>query len=76
MTGGTIFTADLRPNHMVHVKVLRAPHAHALIKKLDVSRATAYPGVVGVYTAANLPDHLPRDGANRLLTIFADKEVM
>jgi len=76
VTGGTIFTADLRLNHMVHVKVLRAPHAHALIKKLDVSRAKACPGVVGVYTTANLPDHLPRDGANRLLTIFADKEVM
>ncbi|MBI2885900.1 MAG: xanthine dehydrogenase family protein molybdopterin-binding subunit [Chloroflexi bacterium] len=76
VTGGTVYTADLRLHRMVHAKALRAPYAHALIKRLDVSKARAYPGVVGVFTAADLPQHLPRDGANRLHTVLADKEVM
>ncbi len=61
---------------MVHVKVLRAPYAHALITSLNVSAARSYPGVLSVLMADDLPEHLPRDGANRLFTIFADKEVM
>lgn len=76
VTGSTLYTADVKLPRMVHVKVLRAPYAHAMVKKLDVSRARSYPGVVEVFTAAEMPDHLPRDGANRLLTVFADKEVM
>ena len=76
VTGATVFAADLNLPNMVNTKVLRAPHAHAMVKKLDVSKARAYPGVVGVFTAADLPDHLARDSANRLNTIFADQEVM
>lgn len=76
VTGGTVYTADLKLHRMVHVKVLHSPYTHAFIKKLDVSKAAAYPGVIMVYTAADMPAHLARDGANRLLTPFAHKEVM
>ena len=34
--------------------MLRSPHAHALIERIDVSRAAAIAGVHGVYTAADL----------------------
>ena len=38
------------------IKMLRSPHAHALISHLDVSRAEALPGVVHVITWRNCPD--------------------
>ncbi|EKS7814330.1 molybdopterin-dependent oxidoreductase Mo/Fe-S-binding subunit [Edwardsiella piscicida] len=38
------------------IKMLRCPHPHALIARLDVSRAEALPGVVHVITHLNCPD--------------------
>ncbi|WP_052282156.1 molybdopterin-dependent oxidoreductase Mo/Fe-S-binding subunit [Kluyvera genomosp. 1] len=38
------------------IKMLRSPHAHALITHLDVSQAEALPGVVHVITYRNCPD--------------------
>jgi len=38
------------------IKMLRSPHPHAVITKLDVSRAEALPGVVHVITYLNCPD--------------------
>lgn len=38
------------------IKMLRSPHPHAVITKLDVSRAEAMPGVVHVITHLNCPD--------------------
>ena len=35
--------------------VIRSPHAHARVRSIDVSRAASAPGVVKVYTAADLP---------------------
>ena len=35
--------------------LVRSPYAHARIKSIDVSEARAFPGVVAVYTAADLP---------------------
>lgn len=35
------------------IKMLRSPHAHALITHLDVSKAEALPGVVHVITHLN-----------------------
>ncbi len=76
VSGGTVYTADVQIPNMAHAKVLHAPYTHAMITKLDTSKAASYPGVVGVFTAADLPPHLARDSANRLNTILADKEVM
>ncbi len=47
----------MRPNTL-HLKVLRSPHAHAIIKKIDVSKAEALPGVVFIATHENVPDVL------------------
>ena len=41
--------------------MLRSPHAHAKIKKIDTSKAEKLPGVKAVITAADLPDHTGGD---------------
>jgi CO/xanthine dehydrogenase Mo-binding subunit len=43
-------------SRMLHAKVFRSTHASALIKRLDVSKARALPGVVCVLTSADLPN--------------------
>jgi len=42
---------------MVQAAFLRSPYAHARIKRIDVSRARARPGVVAVFTADDLGDY-------------------
>ena len=39
---------------MVHAAMLRSPHAHARITRIDTSKAKAAPGVVAVYTGADI----------------------
>lgn len=48
------FTADSAPDGMCHAVFLRSPHAHARILSLDYEAAAAIPGVLAVYTAADL----------------------
>jgi CO/xanthine dehydrogenase Mo-binding subunit len=50
-TGSAIFADDYQfgPN-LLHARIVRSPHAHALIKKIDVSKALALPGVKVVVT--------------------------
>ena len=45
VTGRARFGADLVLPNMIHGKILRSPHAHARIKRVDVSAALAMPGV-------------------------------
>ncbi len=61
-----MFTDDLWMNRMGHVHFVRSPHAHALIRDVDVSRAAALEGVYATLTgeevdAAQRP--LPADRA-------------
>ncbi len=55
VTGKATFGADIHLPGMLHGKVLRSPHAHARIKRIDVSKALALEGVKAVVTAADLP---------------------
>ena len=55
VTGQAIYGADVRLPGMVHGAVLRSPHAHARIKRIDTSRAEALPGVLAVITGADVP---------------------
>ena len=57
LTGGALFVDDVDLPGMRHVAFLRSIHAHALIRGIDVSRARQHPGVVAVYTAADLGDY-------------------
>lgn len=57
-TGGT-YTDDVTDDRLtgaVHAIFVRSPVAHARINSIDASQALATPGVVGVYTAADLAD--------------------
>lgn len=47
-TGRGTFTTDLFVPGMLHAKVLRSPHAHARIKKIDTTKAERHPGVEAV----------------------------
>src|SRR5213594_1555990 len=55
VTGQVQYVADLSPRGLLHAKLLRSPHAHARILRIDVSRARALPGVRAVLTAADIP---------------------
>ena len=54
-TGRAIFTDDLDREGMLFARVKRAGVPHAVLRKLDVSKAKALPGVVAVMTAEDLP---------------------
>src|SRR4030095_10383082 len=45
LTGKGRYVDDVRLPRMLHMAVLRSPHAHAEIKSIDLSRAAAAPGV-------------------------------
>jgi len=45
VTGQVQYVADLSPRGLLHAKLLRSPHAHAKIVRIDVSKAKALPGV-------------------------------
>ena len=55
VTGQAKYGADINIAGLLHGKILRSPHAHALIKSIDTSRALAFPGVKAVVTSADLP---------------------
>ncbi len=56
LTGGGNYTDDVTLQGQTHAYFLRSPHAHAKINRIDTSKAKAAPGVVAVYTGADLPD--------------------
>jgi 4-hydroxybenzoyl-CoA reductase alpha subunit len=55
VTGAARYADDLKLPRMAYGRILRSPHAHAVIERVDVSRALAYPGVLDVITARDLP---------------------
>jgi carbon-monoxide dehydrogenase large subunit len=54
LTGRGRYVADMDASACLHGHVLRSPHAHALIRRTDVSRAASLPGVHAIYTHADL----------------------
>lgn len=56
VTGAARYGADYAPPGIVWGKVLRAPHTHARILRIDTSKAEALPGVTAVVTGADFPD--------------------
>jgi len=56
VTGQALYGADYSMPGMLHGKVLRSPHAHALIKSINIERARKHPGVYAVITGADLPE--------------------
>jgi carbon-monoxide dehydrogenase large subunit len=54
LTVGGKYVDDLAPDDAVHAVFVRSEMAHAVIGAIDVSEATSAPGVIGVFTAADL----------------------
>ena len=63
---------DLKFQNLLYGKVLRSPHAHALIKRIDKSKALALDGVKAVLTWEDIPDL--RGGTPRNVRVL-DKKV-
>jgi CO/xanthine dehydrogenase Mo-binding subunit len=55
VTGKTRFAVDIVMPGMLHGYVLRSPHHHARLLKLDTSEAIKLPGVVRIITATDIP---------------------
>jgi xanthine dehydrogenase molybdenum-binding subunit len=55
VTGKAKYTDDFFERDMLIGKILRSPFAHAIIKRIEVSRAKALPGVEAVLTYEDLP---------------------
>lgn len=53
--GKPAFTDDVDLRNMLIAKVLHSPVAHALIKRIDVTKARALPGVAAVLTYQDIP---------------------
>jgi len=56
VTGRARYGADNNMPGMLYGKILRSPHAHAVIKSVDASAAEALPGVHAVVTSADWPE--------------------
>jgi 4-hydroxybenzoyl-CoA reductase subunit alpha len=50
VTGRATYTFDVKLPNMLYGKILRSPHPHANIRKIDYSKALEFPGVIGVVT--------------------------
>lgn len=69
-TGETIFAADIKMKGILWAKVLRSSCSHAIVKKIDVSRARSLKGVVAVLTHVDIP------GTNAFGIIVKDEPVL
>src|SRR5215813_7000912 len=53
VTGKATYTNDVRLPGMLYARILRSPHPHARIRRIDISKALALPGVKTVLTHEN-----------------------
>jgi carbon-monoxide dehydrogenase large subunit len=54
ITGAGKYTDNIVLPGMTYMAILRSPHAHARIKKIDTSKARKHPGVLAVFTGEDL----------------------
>jgi aerobic carbon-monoxide dehydrogenase large subunit len=54
LTGKGRFTDDFSLDGQAYAAMVRSPHPHARIKRIDAARAKAMPGVLGVFTGADV----------------------
>jgi len=66
------FVDDLHFPHMLEAAFVRSPHAHALIRNIDVAAARSLPGVKAVLTLADISSYL---SSERLPLQFRAKDL-
>jgi CO/xanthine dehydrogenase Mo-binding subunit len=69
VTGRTLYPGDINRPGQLHAKVLFAGRPHAIITRLDTSKAEALEGVVAIFTAKDVP-------VNEYGLIIADQPVL
>ncbi len=55
VTGTALYTADMKLQGMLYTRLLKSPHAHARILKIDTSEAEKLPGVRAILTGEEIP---------------------
>ena len=80
LTAGGKYVDDLDAEGALHVAFVRSENAHGTISEIDTSEAASMPGVVGIFTAADLvltpyPPSLPMFNAAMTRTRLASDRV-
>lgn len=75
VTGAARYTLDVPPDQLreqlqglLHLKILRSPHAHARVVSIDKAAALRVPGVVAVLTSEDAPEQLFSTAQHELFT--------
>ena len=59
VTGTAVYADDIQfGGKLLHARAVRSPHPHALIKRIDTSKAEALPGVKAVVTGKDFPNRI------------------
>jgi putative selenate reductase molybdopterin-binding subunit len=65
VTGAARYTLDTAPEGLLHMKLVRSPHAHSFIRSIDAAGALAVAGVQTVLTFEDSPAHLYSSGRHQ-----------
>lgn len=55
LSGKPVYTDDLAPENCLIIKLLRSPHAHALIEEINTDTALKVPGIEAIFTYKDVP---------------------
>jgi len=56
VTGKAIYPDDICFDDMLYLKIKRATHPHAYLRRIDISKVKNLPGVIKIITAADIPE--------------------
>lgn len=60
VTGQPVYTQDIAPKDCLVVKLLRSPHANALIEEINTAVAMKVPGIEAIFTHHDIPKNARR----------------